>query len=66
MWKGKLKIINWEKLLQKMWPAFLPHNYLRTMYQRLQNWSQGNFVNEYTEKFYKLLALVDLSDSDEQ
>ena len=49
-----------------MWPTFLPHNYLRTMYQRLQNWSQGKSVNEYTEEFYRLLTLVDLSDSDEQ
>jgi hypothetical protein len=65
--KGKLKIISWEKLLRKMQPAFLPHNYLWTMYQRLQNWSQClKSVDEYTELFYKLLAWVDLSESDEQ
>jgi hypothetical protein len=29
--QGKLKITSWEKLLSKMQPAFLPHNYLRTM-----------------------------------
>jgi hypothetical protein len=33
VWQGKLKITDWEKLLTKMRPAFLPHNYLRTMYQ---------------------------------
>jgi hypothetical protein len=65
--QGKLKITSWEKLLTKMRPAFLPHNYLRTMYQRLQNWSQGlKSVDEYIEEFHKLLARVDLSESDEQ
>jgi hypothetical protein len=64
---GKLKITSWEKLLSKMRPAFLPYNYLRTMHQRLQNWSQGSkYIDEYTEEFYKLLVWVDLSESDEQ
>jgi hypothetical protein len=53
--------------MKKMRPAFLPHNYLRTLYQRLQNWNQGSkSVDEYTEEFHKLLARVDLSESDEQ
>jgi hypothetical protein len=53
--------------MKKMRPAFLPHNYLRTMYQRLQNWNQGSkSVDEYTEEFHKLLARVDLSKLDEQ
>jgi hypothetical protein len=65
--QGKLKINSWEKLLKKMRPAFLPHNYFWTMYQRLQNWSQGaKSVDEYMEEFYKLLMRVDLSESDKQ
>ena len=65
--KGKLKITSWEKLLKKMQPAFLPHNYLWTMYQRLQTWSRGSkSVDGYTEEFYKLLACVDLAELDEQ
>jgi hypothetical protein len=65
--QGKLKITSSEKLLTKMRPAFLSHNYLQTMYQRLQNWSQGlKSVDEYTEEFHKLLARVDLSELDEQ
>jgi hypothetical protein len=65
--QGKLKITSWEKLMKKMRPAFLPYNYLRTMYQRLQNWNQGSkSVDEYTEEFHKLLTRVDLSESDEQ
>jgi hypothetical protein len=56
-WQGKLKITSWEKLMKKMRPTFLPHNYLRTMYQRLQNWNQGSkSVDEYTEEFHKLLV----------
>jgi hypothetical protein len=66
-WQGKLKITSWEKLMKKMRPTFLPHNYLRTIYQKLQNWNQGSkSVDEYTEEFHKLLARVDLSESDEQ
>jgi hypothetical protein len=53
--------------MKKMRPTFLPHNYLRTMYQRLQNWSQGSkSVDEYTEEFHKLLAQVDLLESNDQ
>jgi hypothetical protein len=53
--------------MKKMRTTFLPHNYLRTMYQSLQNWSQGSkSVDEYTEEFQKLLARVDLSESDDQ
>jgi hypothetical protein len=47
---GKSKINRWEKLLKHMRPTFLPYNYTRTMYQRLQNLSQGlKTVDEYTE-----------------
>jgi hypothetical protein len=50
-----------------MQPTFFPYNYLYTMYQRWQNWSQGSkSINEYIEEFYKLLTRVDLSESDEQ
>ena len=53
--------------MKKMRPTFLPHNYLQTMYQRLQNWNQGSkSVDEYMEGFHKLLARVDLSESDDQ
>jgi hypothetical protein len=65
--EGKAKITSWTRLLKKMRPAFLPHNYLRIMYQRLQNCSQGSkSVEEYMDEFHKLLARVDLSESVEQ
>jgi hypothetical protein len=47
---GKSKINRWEKLLKHMRPAFLPYNYTRTMYQRLQKLSQGSkTMDEYME-----------------
>jgi hypothetical protein len=50
-----------------MRPAFLPYNYTRTMYQQLQNLSQGSkIVDEYTEEFYKYLTRVELAETDDQ
>jgi hypothetical protein len=50
-----------------MQPAFLPYNYTQTMYQRLQNLSQGSkTVDEYTEEFYKYLTWVELAETDDQ
>jgi hypothetical protein len=50
-----------------MRPAFLPFNYTRTMYQRLQNLSQGSkTVVEYTEEFYKYLTRVDFAEANDQ
>jgi hypothetical protein len=54
-------------LLKHMQPAFLPYNYTRTIYQRLQNLSQGSkTVDEYTEEFYKYLTRVELVETDDQ
>jgi hypothetical protein len=45
----------------------LAHNFLRTMYQKLQNWNQGSkSIDEYTDEFHKLLTRVDLLKSDDQ
>jgi hypothetical protein len=64
---GKSKINRCEKLLKKMRLGFLPYNYTRTMYQRLQNLSQGSkTVDKYTEEFYKYLTWVDLAETDDQ
>jgi ADP-heptose:LPS heptosyltransferase len=64
---GKSKINRWEKLLKHMRPAFLPYNYTQTMYQQLQNLSQGSkTVDEYMEEFYKYLTRVELAETDDQ
>jgi hypothetical protein len=47
--------------------AFLPFNYTQTMYQQLQNLSQGlKTVDEYMEEFYKYLTRVELAETDDQ
>ncbi|GJR75260.1 putative reverse transcriptase domain-containing protein [Tanacetum coccineum] len=46
---------------------FIPHNYQRLMYQRLQNLKQGTkSVEDYTTKFYQLIARNDIQETDDQ
>ncbi|KAF7145040.1 hypothetical protein RHSIM_Rhsim04G0049200 [Rhododendron simsii] len=65
--QGKEKIASWEKMKKKLWVAFLPHNYSRTLYQRLQNlWQNTRSVNDYTMEFYQLVARNDLAETNDQ
>ena len=65
--QSKSKINTWEKFLKHMRAAFLPHNYMRTLYQQLHNLKQGTqSIDEYTREFYQLVARVDLADSEDQ
>lgn len=46
---------------------FLPYNYVRTMYQQLQNLRQGvKTVSDYTTEFYMLITRNDVMDTEEQ
>ena len=46
---------------------FLPHNFQRLMYQRLQNLKRGpKSVDDYTTEFYQLIARNDIQETEEQ
>ncbi|GKF44049.1 putative reverse transcriptase domain-containing protein [Tanacetum coccineum] len=46
---------------------FIPHNYQRQMYQRLQNLKQGSkSVEDYTTEFYQLIARNDILETEDQ
>lgn len=64
---GKGKIKKWEKLQKHLKQTFLPFNYDRTMYTRLQNLRQGSRpVEEYAEEFSLLLTRNEINDSEVQ
>ena len=64
---GKEPIHSWEKLTKHLRQTFLPHNYERTMYTKLQNLRQGNHsVDDYAEEFSMLLTRNEINDSQVQ
>ena len=64
---GKPPVHTWEKLTKHLRQTFLPHNYERTMYTRLQNLRQGNrSVDDYAEEFALLLTRNEINESQVQ
>ncbi|PWA56672.1 reverse transcriptase domain-containing protein [Artemisia annua] len=64
---GKPKVTTWQKMKKCMRANFIPHNYQRLMYQRLQNLKQGaKSVEDYTTEFYQLIARNDIQETEEQ
>ncbi|XP_022857684.1 uncharacterized protein LOC111378688 [Olea europaea var. sylvestris] len=60
---GKPKLASWDKLKKQ----FLPYNYVRTMYQQLQNLRQGGkTVSDYTTNFYMLITRNEMMETEEQ
>nr|GEV80274.1 reverse transcriptase domain-containing protein [Tanacetum cinerariifolium] len=63
----KSKITSWQKMKKCMRANFIPHNYQRLMYKRLQNLKQGSkSVEDYTTEFYQLIARNDIQKREDQ
>lgn len=64
---GRTPIQTWEKLKKHLRATFLPHNYDRLTYNKLQNLKQGSrSVEEYAEEFSLLLTRTEIYDSEDQ
>ncbi|XP_021991183.1 uncharacterized protein LOC110887935 [Helianthus annuus] len=63
----KSRIVTWTKMKKCLPSNFLPRNFQRLMYQRLQNLKQGaKSVDDYTTEFYLLIARNDIQEPEEQ
>lgn len=64
---GKSKLESWERLKKHMRRSFLPYNYERTLYNKLQNLRQGSrSVDEYATDFFQMIARATLLETEEQ
>ncbi len=64
--RGKTKVQSWVKMKKKLSEQFLPYNYTQQLYQTLHNLKQIGTVEEYGDKFYQLIARIDLMESEKQ
>ncbi|XP_050217488.1 uncharacterized protein LOC126668325 [Mercurialis annua] len=64
---GKPKIDTWEKIKKHLKIAFLPYNFQRLMYQKLQNLRQGSkSVDDYTTEFFQLIIRNEIQETEDQ
>lgn len=64
---NKSRIDSWARLTKHMRRNFLPYNYERTLYNKLQNLRQGNHsVEEYTTDFFHMAARMTTAETQEQ
>lgn len=64
---NKPHINSWARLRKCMRRAFLPYNYERTLYNKLQNLRQGTrTVEEYASEFFFLMARMTAGETEKQ
>lgn len=63
---GKRKIQEWPKMKKALEKQFRPFNYMQSLYKNLHNLWQTSSVDDYNEKFYKLLSKLDLQETEGQ
>ncbi|XP_023638126.1 uncharacterized protein LOC17886241 [Capsella rubella] len=64
---NKSKIDTLEKLKKHMRKGFLPYNYERTLYNKLQNLRQGSrTVEDYATDFFEMVARTTLLEAEDQ
>ena len=56
----------WAKMKKQLSAQFLPYNYAQQLYQSLHNLKQTGLVEEYGDRFYQLIARIDLLETVEQ
>jgi hypothetical protein len=54
------------KMKKKLSAQFLPYNYTQQLYQSFHNLKQTGLVEEYGDRFYQLIARIDLMETEEQ
>lgn len=55
-WRGKEKIIKWDRMVKKIKNQFIPTNYELELLKRLQKQrKKERSVKEYIEEFYKMI-----------
>lgn len=65
--EGKTKIASWDKLKKYLRKTFLPYNFDRTMFTRLQNLRQGSStLDEYADEFFLLMTRNKIHNSEFQ
>ncbi|XP_013589557.1 PREDICTED: uncharacterized protein LOC106297989 [Brassica oleracea var. oleracea] len=64
---NKPRINSWDRLTKHMRRAFLPYNYERTLYNKLQNLRQGSrTVEEYATEFFYMTARMTAGETEKQ